>query len=69
MNSTGEKIGNSVPKGKAKSVVEASKKMYQMKSGGKTSGAMSSAAGMSKSKAGLAKSLVDCCKKKYKGQD
>lgn len=69
MNSTGEKVGTAAPKGKAKSVAEASKKMYQVKSGGKTSGSMSTASGMSKSKGGLAKSLVDCCKKKYKGQD
>lgn len=69
MNSSGQKTGTSVPGGKSKSMADASKKMYQMKSGGKPSGAMSTASGMSKSKAGLAKSLVDCCKKKYKGQD
>ena len=69
MNSAGQKTGTSVPSGKSKSMADASKKMYQVKSGGKTSGAMSTASGMSKSKAGLAKSLVECCKKKYKGQD
>ncbi len=65
MNSTGEKTGSAVPAGIAKSGAAASKKTYQLRSG-KSSGSMGKASGMTNIKKGLAKSLVECCKKKYK---